>query len=68
MCVCALVYGQVAALREARPANFAFIRPFFRMDAFVRDQGALMSEARSTVLAAIRFLEGVRAIVHGQVG
>ena len=64
----ALVYGQVAFLCEARPANFAFIRPFFRMDAFVRDQGALMSEARSTVLTAIRFLEGVRAIVHGQVG
>ena len=55
-------------MREARPANFAFIRPFFRMDALVRDQVALMSEARSTVLTAIRFIEGVRALMHGQVG
>ena len=62
------MYGQVAFLCEARPANFAFIRPFFRMDAFVRDQGGLMSEARSTVLAAIWSLTGVRALVRGQVG
>ena len=65
----AIVGDQGVTLSKACPADFADIRLFARVGAPVNDQGAAMRKACSTarIIAGVRFLAGVNALVPGQV-